>query len=125
MRLIPSTRRSTLPASIAPRTLVTFSAVTGPCHFNKAEFPPKVVYSLEPSEAKPLRALTKGMCDWGTYWATRTGATIVQPHRQPDVAPGRCRAFTVLGVAPRGGPRSARRPQSIGLARVQPAAVDV
>jgi DNA-binding HxlR family transcriptional regulator len=43
------------------------------------EVPPKVVYTLDPGEAKPLRALTKAMCDWANYWAARTGVTITHP----------------------------------------------
>ena len=43
------------------------------------EVPPKVVYTIDPGEAKPLRTLTKAMCDWANYWAPRTGATITHP----------------------------------------------
>lgn len=45
--------------------------------------PPKVVYSIDPAEAKSLRALTKAMCSWGNYWAERTGATIAHPVSEP------------------------------------------
>ena len=47
------------------------------------EVPPKVVYTIDPGEAKPLRALTKAMCDWANYWAARTGATIAHPVTGP------------------------------------------
>lgn len=48
------------------------------------EVPPKVVYTIDPSEAKPLRALTKAMCDWANYWASRTGANITHPVTGPQ-----------------------------------------
>lgn len=47
------------------------------------EVPPKVTYTIEPGEAKRLRALTKAMCDWANYWAFRTGATITHPVAGP------------------------------------------
>jgi DNA-binding HxlR family transcriptional regulator len=43
------------------------------------EVPPKVVYTIDPGEAKPLQTLTKAMCDWANYWASRTGAEIRYP----------------------------------------------
>jgi DNA-binding HxlR family transcriptional regulator len=43
------------------------------------EVPPKVVYTIDPGEAKPLRALMRAMCDWANYWASRTGAEIEHP----------------------------------------------
>lgn len=47
------------------------------------QVPPKVVYTIDPGEAIPLRALTKAMCDWASYWASRTGATIAHPVAWP------------------------------------------
>jgi len=43
------------------------------------EVPPKVVYTIDPGEAETLRTLTKAMCDWANYWASRTGAEIEHP----------------------------------------------
>ena len=43
------------------------------------EVPPKVVYTIDPGEEKPLRLLTTAMCEWANYWALRTGATITHP----------------------------------------------
>ena len=43
------------------------------------EIPPKVVYTIDPGEAETLRTLTKAMCDWANYWASRTGAEIEHP----------------------------------------------
>jgi DNA-binding HxlR family transcriptional regulator len=48
------------------------------------EVTPKVVYTIDPGEAKPLRALTKAMCTWAGYWASRTGATIAHPLTDPN-----------------------------------------
>jgi len=47
------------------------------------EVPPKVVYSIDPGEARRLRSLTKAMCDWANYWAARTGAIITHPVTGP------------------------------------------
>ena len=47
------------------------------------QVPPKVVYAIEPGEAKPLRTLTKSMCDWANYSASRTGAEIEHPLAGP------------------------------------------
>ena len=47
------------------------------------EVPPKVVYTIEPGEAKPLGELTKAMCNWANYWAARTGAEIEHPVAGP------------------------------------------
>jgi DNA-binding HxlR family transcriptional regulator len=47
------------------------------------EVPPKVVYTVEPGEAKHLRALTTAMCDWANYWARRTGVEIAHPVTGP------------------------------------------
>ena len=49
------------------------------------EVPPKVVYTIDPGETKSLWALTKAMCDWANYWASRSGASITHP----VVGPGR------------------------------------
>jgi DNA-binding HxlR family transcriptional regulator len=43
------------------------------------EVPPKVVYAIDPAEAKPLRALTKALGEWASYWVVRTGGTISTP----------------------------------------------
>jgi DNA-binding HxlR family transcriptional regulator len=43
------------------------------------EVPPKVVYTIDPGEAQPLRTLTRAMCDWASYWAAQTGAEIKHP----------------------------------------------
>jgi DNA-binding HxlR family transcriptional regulator len=48
------------------------------------EVPPKVVYTIDPGEAPPLRALTTAMCDWASYWASRTGAAIAHPASGPQ-----------------------------------------
>ena len=40
------------------------------------EVPPKVVYTIDPGEARSLRLLTKAMCNWANYWASRTGVEI-------------------------------------------------
>jgi DNA-binding HxlR family transcriptional regulator len=47
------------------------------------EVPPKVVYTIDAGEAKPLRDLTKAMCNWAKYWASRTGAGIEHPLSGP------------------------------------------
>jgi DNA-binding HxlR family transcriptional regulator len=47
------------------------------------EVPPKVVYTIDPGETKSLRALTKAMCDWANYWASRSGASITHPVAGP------------------------------------------
>jgi DNA-binding HxlR family transcriptional regulator len=35
---------------------------------------PKVVYRIDPGEAKRLRTLTDALRDWANYWASRSGA---------------------------------------------------
>jgi DNA-binding HxlR family transcriptional regulator len=50
------------------------------------EVPPKVVYTIDPGEAKSLRVLTTAMCNWATYWASRTGAEIDHPTTGPPAA---------------------------------------
>jgi len=40
------------------------------------QVPPKVVYSVAKGEAAQLRDLMDALCDWGTYWASQTGAEI-------------------------------------------------
>ena len=47
------------------------------------EVPPKVVYTINPGEAEPLRTLTRAMCDWANYWASQTGAEIRHPTTGP------------------------------------------
>jgi DNA-binding HxlR family transcriptional regulator len=47
------------------------------------EVPPKVVYTIDPGEAKPLQALMKAMCNWANYWASQTGAEIEHPAAGP------------------------------------------
>jgi DNA-binding HxlR family transcriptional regulator len=41
------------------------------------QVPPKVVYTIEPAEGDRLRTLIQPLCDWGLYWADKTGATIL------------------------------------------------
>lgn len=43
------------------------------------EVPPKVVCTIEPGEATALRELTKALCDWAGYRASRTGARTGHP----------------------------------------------
>lgn len=56
------------------------------------EVPPRVVYTPGPGEAKPLRTLTKAMCNGANYWAPRTGATITHPVAGPTQCRPRRRA---------------------------------
>jgi DNA-binding HxlR family transcriptional regulator len=37
--------------------------------------PPKVVYSLT-RQGRTLEPILRALCDWGYYWARRTGASI-------------------------------------------------
>jgi DNA-binding HxlR family transcriptional regulator len=38
--------------------------------------PPKVEYRIDEAERPRLQPLVQAMCDWGLYWADKTGATI-------------------------------------------------
>lgn len=40
------------------------------------QVPPKVVYTINPSEQRTLEPLLDALCQWGLDWARRTGATI-------------------------------------------------
>jgi DNA-binding HxlR family transcriptional regulator len=70
-RLVPGITQKMLTQHL--RELKLDGIVTRTVHH---QVPPKVVYTIEPGEAKPLRALTKAMCGWANFWATRTGAEI-------------------------------------------------
>lgn len=39
------------------------------------QVPPKVVYSLT-QQGRTLEPILRALCDWGHYWARRTGARI-------------------------------------------------
>lgn len=48
------------------------------------QVPPKVVYDVNPDERSHLETLLQPLCDWGLYWAAKTGARILalEPHEQ-------------------------------------------
>lgn len=41
------------------------------------QVPPKVVYDIDPAERDQLDALLSPLCDWGMYWADKTGARVL------------------------------------------------
>lgn len=41
------------------------------------QVPPKVVYDIVPAERARLGPLLQALCDWGLYWADKTGARIL------------------------------------------------
>lgn len=41
------------------------------------QVPPKVVYDISPQERERLEVLIQPLCDWGMYWADKTGARVL------------------------------------------------
>jgi DNA-binding HxlR family transcriptional regulator len=41
------------------------------------QVPPKVVYAVQRAERARLDELLQALCDWGLYWAGKTGARIL------------------------------------------------
>ena len=41
------------------------------------QVPPKVVYDISPEERERLEVLIQPLCDWGMYWADKTGARVL------------------------------------------------
>lgn len=41
------------------------------------QVPPKVVYDINPDERTCLEQLIAPLCEWGLYWADKTGARIL------------------------------------------------
>lgn len=41
------------------------------------QVPPKVVYDVQRAERARLDELLQALCDWGLYWAGKTGARIL------------------------------------------------
>jgi len=73
-RLIPGVTQKVLTQQL--RELEQDGIVVRTVH---REVPPKVVYTIDPVEAKRLQTLVKAMCDWASYWASWTGAEIEHP----------------------------------------------
>ena len=41
------------------------------------QVPPNVTYGIDPTERRRLENVLAALCDWGMYWADKTGAELV------------------------------------------------
>ena len=81
-RLIPGITQKMLTQQL--RELEADGLVTRTVH---DQVPPKVVYDVAAPERDRLARLLQGLCDWGLYWADKTGARILAFERDGR-APG-------------------------------------
>lgn len=80
-RLIPGVSQKMLTQQL--RELEHDGLVTRVVH---QEVPPKVVYSLS-REGRKIKPLLEALCDWGTYWARRTGAQVTNADTPSNAVP--------------------------------------
>lgn len=71
-RLVPAITQKMLTQQL--RELEADGIVTRTVH---DQVPPKVVYDVADAERARLEALLAPLCDWGLYWADKTGARIL------------------------------------------------
>jgi DNA-binding HxlR family transcriptional regulator len=52
------------------------------------QVPPKVVYHVHPDERARLEPLVEELCQWGLYWANKTGARVIalEPEKPAAIA---------------------------------------
>ena len=71
-RLVPTITQKMLTQQL--RQLEADGIVTRTVH---DEVPPRVVYDIAPDERARLDSLIGPLCDWGLYWADKTGARVL------------------------------------------------